>query len=98
MNFKNSINKYFNSIVNNTNINFFDITLTKLNNKFIDETLLFSQIDDKVTDSANIHIIPIYYNYVKIRPKFNWIERMNKEDIINSNMQISKWLRKSLSS
>ena len=91
--FKNGVNKYFNSILPKYSNILSPIYLGFLkdnNNVFLNETMLFSQINTQL--NQDIYFIPLFYNTIRLRPKLNWIERMNKKDILNSDMQLSKWL------
>jgi hypothetical protein len=91
--FKNAVNKYFNSILPNYSNNITPIYIGLLkdnNNVFLNESMLFSQMNTQI--NPDVYFIPLFYNTIRLRPKLNWIERMNKKDILKSNMQLSKWL------
>ncbi len=92
-NFKLAMNKIFNIIVSQVPSahKHFNLGLNKVGNQYLNEEILFSQNDIEL--DTHVTFIPIYYDFIHYKTKFNWVDRMSESDILESSLLFSKLLR-----
>ena len=96
--FKNAINKYFNILLSNcSNHKFVDLTAnTTCSGKFVSNHMLFSTNFINLYRLSHKSFFPININHIKQFHKYNYIIRMNKEQLIKSNLFLAYLLKYSL--
>jgi hypothetical protein len=98
--FKRAVNHYFNSLVySNTKHQYIPIGANQdINGKFLKEEYYYSSNEVRLLGENNgkVALIPLYMWHTAILPKYNYILRMSKTQILESPFQITKWLKQGL--
>lgn len=98
INFKESINRYFNAIICSHKKHYhYDMLIEKSSdNKYITIDWYFKTYYNSLNDKVE-GMLPLYLGKINRHSKYNYLNRMSPEQILNSDMLIGNLLRKSLS-